>query len=458
LNIIAPGPFLSVELFRPAFLLPFLMLEKFTTQFKGLFYGWWMVAVGCGIRMLGGGFHLYGFTVFFLPITQELGLSRAATSLVFSLARAEGAIEGPLAGYLIDRLGPRPMILAGIVLSGIGYMLLATIESYYGFLIVYLGVISLSFSAGFMHSPMVLANTWFIRRRALAMTLVSSAIGIGGTLITPLLAISVHTWGWRWGAFLSGLALILVGVPIALFVRRSPESIGMLPDGVPADANPAPKNPATSGASQIRSHEPEANFTLKQAMRTSTFWMIILATTTRVAVYNAITVHFIPIMVWRGISEQRAAVLLAAMALMSLPIHLLVGWIADHRSKPRLMGICMSIGAASIFFLAYGEAEWALWAFTLLFTFMEAIFPVGWATVGDFFGRKSFATIRGTMSFFYLWGPALGPVIAGAVYDRYQSYGPLMSAFIALSLVSGVLYMSLKKPPAPSQDPSLEQA
>ena len=430
------------------------MLEKFTAQFKGLFYGWWMIAVGCGIRMLGGGFHLYGFTVFFLPITQELGLSRAATSLVFSLARAEGAIEGPLAGYLIDRLGPRPMILAGIVLSGIGYMLLATIESYYGFLVVYLGVISLSFSAGFMHSPMVLANTWFIRRRALAMTLVSSAIGIGGTLITPLLAFSVYTWGWRWGAFLSGLGLILIGVPIALFVKRSPESLGLLPDGGPATGDQRAANAGRSGSHGTGVHGNEANYTLKEAMRTSTFWMIILATTTRVAVYNAITVHFIPIMVWRGVSEQRAAAMLAAMALMSLPSHLLVGWIADHVSKPRLMGLCMTIGAASIVFLAYGEGEWALWVFTLLFTFMESIFPVGWATVGDFFGRKSFATIRGTMSFFYLWGPALGPVIAGAVYDLYQSYGPLMSSFIALSLASGVLYATLRRPKPPSSQDS----
>ena len=426
------------------------MVEKFTTQLNGLFYGWWMILVGCGIRMLGGGFHLYGFTVFFLPITQELGLSRAATSLVFSLARAEGAIEGPLAGYLIDRLGPRPMILAGVILSGIGYMMLATIESYYGFLVVYLGVISLSFSAGFMHSPMVLANTWFIRRRALAMTLVSSAIGIGGTLITPLLAFAVYTWGWRWGAFLSGLGLILIGVPVALFVKRSPESLGLLPDGGPiADAQHA-ANARESASQGAGVHGNEANYTLKEAMRTLAFWMIILATTTRVAVYNAITVHFIPIMVWRGVSEQRAAAMLAAMALMSLPSHLLIGWIADHVSKPKLMGLCMIIGAASIFFLAYGDGEWALWVFTLLFTVMESIFPVGWATVGDFFGRKSFATIRGTMSFFYLWGPALGPVIAGAVYDRYLSYGPLMSSFIALSLASGVLYATLKKPKPPS--------
>lgn len=426
------------------------MIEKFTARLNGLFYGWRMVAVGCGIRMLGGGFHLYGFTVFFLPITQELGLSRAATSLVFSLARAEGAIEGPLAGYLIDRLGPRPMILAGVILSGIGYMLLATIESYYGFLVVYLGVISLSFSAGFMHSPMVLANTWFIRRRALAMTLVSSAIGIGGTLITPLLAFSVHTWGWRWGAFLSGLGLILVGVPVALFVKRSPESLGMLPDGAAPSAAQPDYHSKAPDAKESPSQNREADFTLKQAMRTSAFWMIVLATTTRVAVFNAITVHFIPIMVWRGVSEQRAAALLAAMALMSLPSHLLVGWIADHVSKPRLMGLCMTIGSASIFFLAYGDGEWALWVFTLLFTFMESIFPVGWATVGDFFGRKSFATIRGTMSFFYLWGPALGPVVAGAVYDQYQSYSPLMSGFIALSLVSGALYFALTRPNPPT--------
>ena len=113
------------------------MIHKLRQGIGGLFYGWRMVTVGCAIRMLGGGFHLYGFTIFFLPITQEPGLSRAATSLVFSLARAEGAIEGPVAGYLIDRLGPRPMMLAGIILSGLGYMLLAGIDTYYGFLAVF---------------------------------------------------------------------------------------------------------------------------------------------------------------------------------------------------------------------------------------------------------------------------------------------------------------------------------
>src|SRR5215510_12432637 len=104
------------------------MLQRLNHQLRGLFYGWRMVATGCAMRMLGGGFHLYGFTIFFLPITKELWLSLAATSLVFSLARAEGAIEGRLAGYLFDRLGSLPMMFAGVILSGLGYMLLAGID------------------------------------------------------------------------------------------------------------------------------------------------------------------------------------------------------------------------------------------------------------------------------------------------------------------------------------------
>jgi MFS family permease len=422
------------------------MIGKLTAQLNGLFYGWRMIAAGCVMRMLGGGFHLYGFTIFFLPITNELGLSRAATSLVFSLARAEGAIEGPLAGYVIDRYGPRPMMLAGIILSGLGYMLLATVHSYTAFLIVYLGVISLAFSAGFMHSPMVLANSWFIRRRAMAMTLISSAIGIGGTLITPILAFAVAQWGWRYGAFIAGLGLIVTGVPVALYVKRSPESMGLVPDGVTPTSDQKLKAPNNGEATSQQEREDDREFTLKQALKTAAFWKLILATTTRVGVYNSITVHFVPIMVWRGASEAKAAAMLATMALMSLPSHLLVGWIADRVDKPRLMAACMLLGAVAVAILAYGDGEWALWVFTLLFTFVEALFPVSWATVGDYFGRKHFATIRGSMSFFYLWGPALGPVITGFVYDRHQSYAPLMNAYIAVALVAGLLYASLRQP------------
>jgi MFS family permease len=125
---------------------------------------------------------------------------------------------------------------------------------------------------------------------------------------------------------------------------------------------------------------------------------------------------------------------------------LLLGWLADHVHKPRLMALSMLVGTVSLLLLANGEAQWALWMFIVLFTFVESIFPVGWATVGDFFGRKHFGTIRGTMSAFYLWGAAAGPVLAGAVYDRHQSYAPMMLPLIGLFLLAALFYAVLKKP------------
>ncbi len=99
----------------------------------GLFYGWRMVAASAAVRVLGAGLHSYGFTVFFLPLSQELNLSRTATSFAFSLSRAEGAIEGPIVGHLLDRYGPRPIMIAGGGNDGRRLLLLSQVESYVAF-------------------------------------------------------------------------------------------------------------------------------------------------------------------------------------------------------------------------------------------------------------------------------------------------------------------------------------
>src|ERR1700752_3853364 len=169
------------------------MIKRLT----GLFYGWRMVAASAAVRVLGAGLPSYGFTVFFLPLSQELNLSRTATSFAFSLARAEGAIEGPVVGHILDRYGPRPGMLTAGLLMGVGYLLLAKVDSYAMFLVIYLGMISLAHSGGFMHAPMTLTNSWFIRQRARAITLSSASFSAGGVLIAPLLSAIVLTWGWR---------------------------------------------------------------------------------------------------------------------------------------------------------------------------------------------------------------------------------------------------------------------
>jgi MFS family permease len=410
-------------------------------RLSNLFYGWRMIAVGATLRILGGGLYFYGFSVFFLPLSTDLGLSRAATSLVFSLARAQGAFEGPIAGYFMDRYGPRPLMMLAIVMTSVGHMLLSGVHSYFTLLLVYMGVVSLSFHAGFMDAPMVIANTWFIRQRTLAMALISGSIGIGGFLFTPLLSAAVHTFGWRQAAFGCGLLFLSVGLPLALLVRRSPESMGLRPDGDPSVAEHEIQSKGHPAA-----HE-EVNFTLFAALRTSPFWLLTLATGVRIVILSAINVHYIPLMVWKGSTEQHAAFFLAAQAFVSLPSHLLFGVIADRVNKPKLMATCMLLATTAVVLLVYTESEWGLLLFIALFSVVESTFPVNWSTVGEFFGRKNFAKIRGTMSLIQTWGSVVGPVLAGAIYDSTQSYTILLWASAGLLLVASGLYAMVMKPP-----------
>jgi len=125
------------------------LLKKLT----GLFYGWRMVAAASALRVIGAGLHSFGFTVFFLPLSQDLNLNRTSTSLAFSLARAEGAVEGPIVGHLLERYGPKPIMVAAVLLMGFGYPLLSEVHSYATFLMVYLGVISLAQPADLCMRP-----------------------------------------------------------------------------------------------------------------------------------------------------------------------------------------------------------------------------------------------------------------------------------------------------------------
>ena len=409
-------------------------------RLSGLYYGWRMIGLVSALRVLGGGLHQYGFTVFFLPVTQDLGLTRASTSLAFSLARAEGSLAAPIVGYLIDRYGPRPMMFTAALLAGIGYILFSFVNSYATFLMVYLGVISLAFTAGFVHAPTVIANSWFIRLRARAMTVVSAAVPVGGALITPLLGIAVHTFGWRWAAFFAGVLFLGAGLPLCIGIKRSPESIGMAADGMPL------QNASSEGSQGNDSHNQETEITAREAFRSPIFWNLICSMTCRSVAFTTVTTHFIPMMVWKGVSQTEASVLLAGFALINLPIHFLLGWIADFVNKPKLVTVCLFLGVVAVLPMLWSDSLWALWFFTGLYSVLDASIPVFWASVGDFFGRKSFGAIRGNMNLFYTWGAILGPFAAGAIYDHTQSYALVFTGITISLLISTAMTALLIKP------------
>lgn len=414
-------------------------IDNLRKRLSGLYYGWRMIGVVSALRVLGGGLHQYGFTVFFLPVSQELGLTRASTALAFSLARAQGSFASPLVGYIVDRYGPKPMMVSAALLAGVGYVLFSWVNSYATFLIVYLGVISISFTAGFVHAPTIVANNWFNRFRARAMTVVSAAVPVGGAIITPALAISVRAFGWRWGAFGAGVLFLAVGLPLTFFIRRSPESMGLAPDG----------DVEAEKLAVSASHPPPhstADVTARQALRSPIFWTLIVSMTARSAAFTTVTSHFIPMMVWKGLSQTEASVFLAGFAIVNLPIHFLLGWIGDSVNKPKLTAICMVLGVIAVLPMLWSNALWALWFFTCLYSVLDASMPIFWAAVGDFFGRRSFGTIRGNMNLFYTWGSILGPFIAGAVYDRTQSYQMVFFGITIALLISTAMTALLINP------------
>ncbi|MEE9202249.1 MAG: MFS transporter, partial [Dehalococcoidia bacterium] len=339
-----------------------------------------MVAAGYIIGTLGGGIYFYGFTVFFLPVSRDLGLSYALTSLVMSQARAEGAFLGPLAGWLINRFGSRTMLLIGTALAGVGYLLLATAQGFVSFLVIYLLVISLGFNLGFFSALMAAVNHWFVRRRGMAMSILMSSVGAGGAFIVPRLSAVVGGGGWRTGAVLSGVVLLAVGLPASLLVRHSPESMGLQPDGRPAP-------PPGEG-----DHSPDPELSARQALRTRAFWLLTAAVTLRVGVFGALVLHLVPILVWRGLDPQMAANTVGVLALLSIATRIGLGWVGDRLGKVRVISVAVLVGAFSVVLLALGTQLWHYFLFAAAFAVADGASPLGWALIGDFFGRKSFAT------------------------------------------------------------------
>ena len=184
------------------------------------------------MAFFASGIFFRGFTVFVPAVRDSLGLSQAQTNLVFSLARAEGGLEGPVAGWAIDRFGNRALLVPGIILAAIGYFVFAGfVHSYLTFALVYLGMISLGNSIAFQHALFAGLNQWFRRRRSLAISTLAAVSSLGGLILVPIMSLIILNLSWRWAIFGAGGAYLVAILPFTLMFRNRPEDIGLLPDG-----------------------------------------------------------------------------------------------------------------------------------------------------------------------------------------------------------------------------------
>jgi MFS transporter, OFA family, oxalate/formate antiporter len=415
-------------------------LRRRLSQSPGrLFYGWWIVIIGCVFDAVKGGTYNTGFTLYFLPVLNEMNLSRAATSLPFSLAKLESTLAGPLAGYLIDRFDIRVMLVLGTVMAGIGFVLLSFTHSYLFFLIVFIGPVTTGFQLGFNHAALAAVNHWFRRKRGLAMAITQTGQSIGGVLILPLVALAVLTLGWRAAALFSGIAVLLL-LPLAFFVHRSPESMGLLPDGE--------RRPADDGSiGRVHVADDPREFTTREAVRTPTFWWLSAFHSLRNIPYSGVTVHLVPLLVWKGLDQPMAAFFVGLTAFATVIVRPLTGWLGDRQSKRRIGSWGVFLGAAGLVVLIWSDGSfWSLVLFAILFSFGDGINSVTWALVGDCFGRTHFATIRGWIGMLQSLASMPAAVLTGWIYDRTQSYTSAILVFVVSYCLSGLILWWLPDP------------
>lgn len=404
------------------------------------------------IAAVGSGIITRSFSIFFLPLKRDLVVSSAAVSLLYGAARLEGGVEGPIVGRLIDRFGPKPLILGGTALAGVGFILLSMVNSFLAFFLIYVLLISLGFNGGFYTPVYTAVNSWFIRRRGMSFALIDTAGNVGTVVMAPVLSYLIINFGWRTAALVSGLIILAVAVPAAIPISRSPEARGLRPDGAPAPGARAPD----SGPSKPMATE--VDFTPRQALGTLNYWLLTLSISLRLIVTIALLVHMVPILVWKGMTEVSAAYLLSLFGLASIVVTLAMGWMGDRWSKPLLCAMGALASVVGLLGLTLSQASVALYAFPIALAVTMGSTPLNWALIGDFFGRASYATLRGIMQIGIGIVTFLSPVYAGWVFDRTGSYTTVFITYTIILIMAAALFATLRRPsPPPARELSMDK-
>ena len=420
---------------------------------RGSIYRGWSVVTACAaIGAYGGGVYFYGFTLFMNPLMEELEITSMQASLVFSLTRLEGAFEGAIVGFLIDKYGARKIMMIGVPLVGVGYILWATmVHSYTSLIIVYVGIIALGVNGGFFHPALAVANNWFVRRRGTAMAVISTAVGVGGAILVPLVGWGIDNHGWRAVAMVSGIGLLTVVWPLVFTVRHRPEDVGLLPDGDKPNeitSGEIDEDGSTSNPSFVE----EVEYTISEAFKTKAMWMLILGITLRFTSHTAVMVHLSPILEAQGMSTTKAGAAIGLLVLLSIPGRLVVGVIGDRFPKNKVVSVVLILQVAALIVLMSADTIFELYLFIVLWAAAYGAGILNWAIVGDYFGRARFATLRGVMGLFYSGGAVVGPVYAGWVFDRDGNYTEAVTVFLLVTVLSVVVFWFCNPPKRPSDD------
>jgi MFS family permease len=389
---------------------------------RRVYWGWVLVWALGVTAMVSYGTTQYLFSVLVVPMERELGWSRALISGAFSLALLTTGLLGLPIGRLVDRRGARVPMTIGSLLGACGLFAAALVRQPWQLYVVWSGVLAVSMSLTLYPVAFTVITNWFTRRRGSALGLLTLLGGLASPIFIPLAGVLVDRAGWRATLVVFGLVQLVVALPAhALLVRRRPEDMGLLPDGVSAPS----VRPAAAGAP------------LRDAVGALPFWSLTTAFALGWLAHSVILAHQVAYLIGRGFDPVLAASLAGLLGVASLPGRYLVNRLSERVSPQTLLAGCYVGQAAGVVFLALASTAALVWAYIAVYGgAFGAMLPLRASTMADQFGRRSYGAITAASGIPVAVAGSIGPVAAGAVYDHLGSYGP------ALALTSGVFLLS----------------
>jgi MFS family permease len=381
------------------------------------YYGWVVVAIAFLTMMLIVG-TFFSSGVLFAAIVAEYGWSHATTSLPFSVALICYAIMAWFAGQLFDRYGPRRLFPLGAVCFGVGLIASALAQTPWHLCLTWGLLVGMGYTlAGFVPN-LALVALWFSRRLGLASGFAVSGMSLGGLVIVPGAQYLVNQYGWRLAYALIGVVVIAVLVPLnAIWQRHRPADLGLYPDGAAAP-------PMITSAPETQTSA--ASWTLRQALRTERFWLLVVFSGGIGWLSQIISVHQIAHLIENGLSSLLAASVVGLMGLVRAPSSAIWGWASDRyrREVVYTLGTLLCIFALAC--LALLHQPWSaliLYGFALTYALGGGVQGTTQATAtADVFGARHLGAILGALEIGWGLGGFGGAWFGGYWHDHWGSY------------------------------------
>ncbi|MFC1902177.1 MFS transporter [Chloroflexota bacterium] len=394
------------------------------------FYGYVIVGTAFIIMTLTFGAN-YTFGVFIEPLIAEFGWTRAAISGAYAVLTLVAGFWGIFAGRISDRLGPKIVGVIGGFCLGLGFVLMSQVTALWQVYLIY-GLIIPAGIGGCWPVFIATVVKWFAARRGLITGIVAAGVGFG-TMITPPLAtwlISIYDWRATYG--IVGIGTMVLIIAASLFHKRDPYQIGQVPHGI----------------EKQRAAAPPREFAFRQVVRTRQFWMVCGIYFCFGYCLHSVMVHIVPHATGTGISPASAASILAAIGSASIIAKLIVGMASDRLGIKLTLTLALALLTATFIWLQSAGELGELYLFGIIFGFAYGgTMTMQPLLLAELFGLGSLGIIVGSVTFSYTVGSAIGPLIAGHIFDITASYRP---AFI-ICAVMAVIAIILTLPVRPTQ-------